>query len=200
MTEEDLLMKEYEKYVKITLEKMIPDTKNFANSIHLGVDDLLQFGRLGLMKAIRTRDKMISDNLRSHVIRNINVEGMNTSTYKDKYYKRNKLEHKQFGVISMSNKPYGEHEIEETTYYDIIGHDNINKFENESIDNEIIDKINSSKIWNLLKPHEKEMVKMKLQGYKEVEIAKLIGISRQATNKRFQKMQNRLKEQLGVVN
>jgi RNA polymerase sigma factor (sigma-70 family) len=204
--EEDLLMKEYEKYVVITLEKMIPDTKNFADSLHLGVDDLLQYGRLGLWKAIKTRDKMISNNFRSHVIRNIkwslgrniSIQSMKESIYKDKYYKRNKLEHRKVDVVSMSNKPFGEHEIEETTYYDIVGYDNINKFENDSIDNQAIDNIECIKIFSLLKDHEKRMVLMKLKGYKETEIAKCFGISRQAINTKFKNMQKRLNE-LGVV-
>lgn len=67
----EALYYEYEKYILPTIYRKFPNYKTFSNTHGLDLDDLIQYGRLGLYKACKTFDGKKGLNIRSYVIQMI---------------------------------------------------------------------------------------------------------------------------------
>jgi RNA polymerase sigma factor (sigma-70 family) len=199
---EEQLYKQYEYLIPITVSKMFPDVHKFGQSVGLERDDIIQYGRYGLLDGIRTHDENITKSLRNHCIRcirwsigkHIPRERLNQSYYR--FYQKDDDRNKKITLMSMSHKPFGDED--DTEYYDIISSDNINGM-NESVEDKVISELETSEFYNILKPHEKEMVRMKMQGMIEKEIADQYGISRQAINIKFKQIRNKINKHRGVT-
>jgi DNA-directed RNA polymerase specialized sigma subunit len=126
MNAEEQLFEEYSYLIPITLHKMYDSPKNIAKSKHLEYDDLLQFGRYGLMNACRTWESKKLGTFRNFCIRNIKWEigshlvrqSINQSMYKNTNAKRRK-DNVKLTVLSMNNKPTQD-AGEDTSFNDII--------------------------------------------------------------------------------
>ena len=62
---------EHEKYILPTIYKKFPNYKTFSETHGLELDDLIQYGRIGLYKACKTFDSKKGLNMRSYVIQHI---------------------------------------------------------------------------------------------------------------------------------
>lgn len=202
MDKEEQLFEEYHHLVKITLQKMFHNPRKLAQDKGLSYDDLLQYGRLGLMDACRTWEQKQLGTFRNYAIRNIKWsigkyiprEQLNNSYYR--YYQKKDDGNKRITLLSMNHQPFGAED--ETNLYDVISDDNINGV-NESIESQVLSELESNELFNILKEHEKEMVRMKMQGMIEKEIATHYGISRQAINVKFKQIRNRIQKYRGVT-
>jgi RNA polymerase sigma factor (sigma-70 family) len=202
MNAEELLFDEYHHLVKVTLNKMFHNPRSLAESKGLTYDDLLQYGRLGLLDACRSWEKKQLGSFRNFAIRNIKWsigkyiprEQLNHSYYR--YYQKDDDKNKRITLLSMNHQPFGSDD--ETNLYDVISSDNINHF-NESIESQVVSELENNELFNILKPHEKEMVQMKLKGMIEKEIATYYGVSRQCINMKFKQIQKKINKYRGVT-
>jgi RNA polymerase sigma factor (sigma-70 family) len=205
MNAEELLFEEYEYLVKITVSKMFANPSKIAISRGLEKDDLLSFGRIGLLNACRTWEQKQLGIFRNYAIRNIkwaihrgmDREGLVTSHYKWKFNKT-KHENKQVTLLSLSNKPYKDSE-ETDDYYEIIATDNINNFGSDDIESEVFASMKLNSLLSKLNEKEKQMVKLKMMDYTHQEIAEVLGVSRQAIQQKFKRMLAKFQSELEVT-
>jgi RNA polymerase sigma factor (sigma-70 family) len=199
MNEEELQFEEYEYLVAVTVHKMYANPRSYAKSKGLEFDDLMQYGRYGLLDACRTWEQKQLGTFKNFAIRNIRWSIMKSVPREDAtphLYKYNGTttrnpKDQRVNVLSMSYQPFGEED--DSTLYDVIANNE------ESIESQVLSELESNELFNILKPHEKEMVRMKMMNMNNAEIGKHYGISRQAINVKFKQMQGKINRHRGVT-
>jgi RNA polymerase sigma factor (sigma-70 family) len=191
------LFEDHVHLAKVTVHRMFANPVKFAESKHLEIEDLYQYARLGLWDACKTwQDKPIGS-FKGYAIRNmrwsigkfIPREQLNQSYYR--YYQKKDDRNKSISLISMSHQPFGEED--DSTLYEVIANND------ESVESQVVSELENNELFNILKPHEKEMVQMKLKGMIEKEIATYYGVSRQCINMKFKQIQKKINKYRGVT-
>jgi RNA polymerase sigma factor (sigma-70 family) len=199
MNAEEKLFEEYEYLVSVTLHKMFANPSSYAKSKGLELDDLIQYGRYGLLDACRSWEQKQLGSFRNFAIRNIRWSISKSVPREDStphLYRYNGTTNRnpkdqRINVLSMSYQPFGEED--DSTLYDIIANND------ESIESQVVSELENNELFNILKPHEKEMVQMKLKGMIEKEIATYYGVSRQCINMKFKQIQKKINKYRGVT-
>jgi RNA polymerase sigma factor (sigma-70 family) len=207
MNPEEQQFEKFSYLIPITLHKMFQNPSKLAISNHLSYDDLIQYGRIGLLDAIRSYPEKGKGKLKeqSYMIRNIrwaigchiSREALNQSIYKNTYNKKRNL-NKKINLISMSMNPYNDMD-DDATYYDIVSTDNYSQHP-ESVESIVHSQIGYNKMLNVLTDKEKEMVLMKMnENLSYQEIGQRLGISKQYVGKLFRGMQDKINRHMGVA-
>jgi RNA polymerase sigma factor (sigma-70 family) len=204
MDTKEKMFAEYEYLVSVTVHKMFANPRLHAQSKGLDYDDLIQYGRYGLWDACKNWEQKQIGIFRNFAIRNIRWslgkciprEEFNPHLYKYNGTTARNAKDKRITVVSMSHKPFGDED--ETTFYDIVSSDNMNGA-NELVHDQVLSELEYNNIFSCLKPHEKEMVHMKMHGLNNKEIGDYYGISRQAIGVKFKQMQKKINRHRGVI-
>jgi RNA polymerase sigma factor (sigma-70 family) len=196
--EEQALYDQYEYLVPNTIRRLFPNTQKFASSKHLDVDDLMQFGRIGLWNGITNFDhskgnmkfrNYLINRIRWTVYRYIQTNEMNQSYYKFDYKKD---DNPRITLLSMSHKPISEED--DKTFYDIIPSETY-----EDVDSEVESKIKIDKLLSVLSDGDREIALMKMnEDLNNKEIGERYGISRQAINIKLKRIQKILRKQIDM--
>jgi len=195
---------EMEYLAEVTVHKLFPQPKKYANSLHMDLDDFYQFAKMGLWKGIQTFHTVTHNRtLRSFLIQNIRWSihyGIWRSNVQDRIYKsKDATEDNLATVISMSNSP--QYNIENTnTFYDLVSADNINKFDSteDYPENIVISQFDKEGIMSVLKPMERELVKLRM-GNEQLtfrEIGEIYGVSKQNIHMKFKNIQKKIRNYL----
>lgn len=199
------LYEQWEYLAENTIQKMFTNPSNFAKSVNLEYQDLIQFARLGLWKGCNTytTEKQTSK-FRSFAIRNIRWKvyelvrkyGMNYLVRKNKGY----VDENRVSIVSMNSKPYKDAD-DDISYDDIISCDNINTFsKNDAVESQVISDLETSAMYNILTDKEKELVLMKMNEYLSYEeIGQRFGVTKQCIGMRFKKIQKKINRHMGVA-
>jgi RNA polymerase sigma factor (sigma-70 family) len=207
MSPEEQQFEKFSYLIPITLHKMFQNPSKLAISHHLSYDDLIQYGRMGLLDAIRSYPEKGKGKLKeqSYMIRNIrwaigchiSREALNQSTYKNTHYKKRHL-NKKINLISMSMNPYNDMD-DDATYYDIVSTDNYSQHP-ESIESIVHSEIECNRILKVLTVKEKEMVLMRMnEDLTYQEIGQRLGISKQYVGKFFKRIQDKINRHMGAA-
>jgi RNA polymerase sigma factor (sigma-70 family) len=204
MNVEEQLLEEYSYLIPITLRKLFGNVERFAQSKHLEKDDLMQYGRMGLLNSIRTFDSTKTKSLRNHCIRNIRWYVMReverdqmVTTYYKYNHNANGNENKKFNTISMSSKPFRDSN-EDQSFYDVVDSDNINGVD-ESVETKAVFSVELDKMLSVLKEKDKELFLLSLEGLDCEQIAKIYGVKRQGIHVKLQRIKKQLKRHMGVA-
>jgi RNA polymerase sigma factor (sigma-70 family) len=202
MSPEELFNK-YEHYAKTTLHKVFHNPNAVAKNKHLSYDDLLQYARLGLWQACNsyTSDKQhlkftsfAIRNIRWVLYRQLSKEGLKNLYYKSK----DSTDDNIVSLVSMSDSPTFNDSKDAKTYYETVSYDNINQFEDNFVESEIIANCGANEMLECLTESEKEMVLMKANEYLSYkEIGERLGVTKQAIGVKFKKIQNKILMYLG---
>jgi RNA polymerase sigma factor (sigma-70 family) len=196
----DELIKKYEYLVDITLARTYGNIEKFAKSRQIEVDDLRQFGRLGIFKALTTYQKEKYGHLsfRSFIIRNIkwkvNRELYYVSKSHARYKSRDISEDNIVPVISMSYTPHSNKN--DRTYYDIISQDYIDSFGSRFPDPQatLVDNLMVKRMLSKLEDKDRVVVEYRLQGLTYEEIGKKVGMTKQGVGMKMKKLYEKYKD------
>jgi RNA polymerase sigma factor (sigma-70 family) len=202
LTEEQLYEK-YEYLVVTTIHKKFKSPNKLAQSKGLDYDDLLQFGRMGLLKGIRTFDpnryKMKFKNFLINNIRWSIMLGLRDQSVTHRYYKgKPATDDNIVTMISMSTNPYFKLE-DDDSFYDIIAQDNIFQFGSMFPDPEttVISNYKVSKMFDKLTEKEQQIIHMRLnEDLTYQEIANRLGYTKQGIGMIFKKMHQKYRDYL----
>jgi RNA polymerase sigma factor (sigma-70 family) len=198
---QELLFEEYQYLVPVTIKRLFPNTRQFANSKHLDEDDLTQYGMIGLWKGIRNFDhskgtmklrNYLINNIRWTIYRYIQKNEMNQSYYKYDHKDKNG-DNPKIKLVSMS-KPLDDEGGSDL--YDIIGTDNINNFIPKDFDHALITNTEYDKLLKCidkLKEKDKKLFQLKMNGLDCEQIAQIYGVKRQGIHVKIQRIQKQLK-------
>lgn len=198
------IYKKYEHLAENTVHKLFQSPSGYAQSLHMELEDLYQFSKIGLWKGIQTFHTTTHNRtLKSFLIANMRWavhNGIWRATVQDRIYKsKDTSEENMATVISMSNSP--QYDDENTnTFYDFVAVDNINTFDSteEYPENMVVNKFAIEDIMNVLNENEKELVRLRTSNdqlmYKE--IAEIYGVTKQCIGMKFKKIQQKVKDYL----
>jgi RNA polymerase sigma factor (sigma-70 family) len=194
------LIEKWEYLVPITLQKIYGNPHKYATSLHLGYDDLYQFGMIGLWNGVKSWQENPIGKERSFMIRHIRWEcGKRTDREKSKhqFYKNTskKYADRNFVVpITSMSKAFDEEN--QTDFYDVISCDNITSFKEDNlIETKIFTDAEYDGMLSILNDTEKEMVLLRMKndlGYKE--LGEIFGMTKQGIGMRFKKIQNKISQ------
>jgi RNA polymerase sigma factor (sigma-70 family) len=193
--DEETLFNNHIHLAENTVYKMFPNAKNYLEGKHLELDDVLQYGRLGLLKACQTwKDEQLGTfrnyairNIRWSILKGIEREQLTQTYYKNVNYTYN--ENRKVTLLSMSMQPYKNSEDEDMTYYDIVSMDT------EKVESLVFCNMQLDKMLSKLKESDQEILRMRLyKGMTCDEIAKHYGIRRQAINTKLLRIRKKLNQ------
>lgn len=188
---EDELFEEHKKLITITIKRKLSNYPVFTAQHGLNYDDLHQFGRVGLLKAIRNYDITKGASFRTYAINTI-YGTILSQARKNSLYNTGTQTFDLSGDVSMNDivgqDKYTGADIERQ---DFIA-DEKNAFE-EIEDNiyieQMLDKIKADPS---IPERVYEVIQHKLSGKSVVSIAKLLGVSRQALEGQLERHQHKI--------
>lgn len=181
------LYSEYEKLIVPTIHRQFPLHREFISAHGLELDDLIQYGRIGLYRACKTYDDSKGASMRSYAIQSI-IWMINDELTKDSL---NNVDNKSLILLdknSLDNK-FSVENSEDLYLYDVVGED-----ESGYMDIEVEHLIES--IRGAVSDRLVDIIKMKYQGYTYKEIGNTIGVSSQYCEKLLSKNKSQLRDLL----
>ena len=171
--ENEKLYLENEKLISTTIHREYPARKGFMLVHGIGEYDLVQYGRLGLQKAVETFDPSLGHGFQTHAIRNI-IWSINVWLKKDSLGNADNRSLELVDRVSMDktfNTPTGE----EITLHEVY------KIDDRGYENfEMNDAIAS--LGEIASPRLEETVRLLLKGYTYEEVGDKMGVSKQAVH------------------
>lgn len=179
------LYNKYQHLVKNTLYRLLGQPHQVALSNRLEIQDLIQYGNMGLWRACTTYDKKQSS-FKSHAINHIRwsiMNGLNRSGLIKYDVNNMPSDDNKFDLISFDS-PITNNSDDDLNYYDITPDSyDINKDTyNRLLLNEILPKLSE---------RERKIVVLKSQDKTDREIAEQFGVTPQAINKTIKNIQKR---------
>lgn len=179
------LYNKYQHLVKNTLYRLLGQPHQVALSNRLEIQDLIQYGNMGLWRACTTYDKKQSS-FESHAINHIRwsiMNGLNRSGLIKYDVNNMPSDDNKFDLISFDS-PITNNSDDDLNYYDITPDSyDINKDTyNRLLLNEILPKLSE---------RERKIVVLKSQDKTDREIAEQFGVTPQAINKTIKNIQKR---------
>lgn len=196
------LFNKHEYWARITIHRMFPEPNTYAMSKGLQIDDLYQFARIGLWNGCKSFDETKGNGtFRGHAIRNIKwyvLRAIQIQNSKFQYYKsRPNDDENRVNVLSINAK-LNWVDSDELTYEDVLSSDNIYNFESTNPEAELFSSFGEQEILRVLKPKDKELVQMRVDGLTYQEIANYYCTSRQNIQAKLKRIQRKLNT-IGVV-
>lgn len=176
----------FEKYEKLVFSTVYERFGNPSYRMSHGLDweELLQFGRMGLLRACKTYKKNSDFVFATHAIRNI-VWSVNVESKRYSLGNVNKSSNELLDRVSM-DEPIGSQLNHETA------HDVVESYEEGFSEFEIKDLLQS--IGSNISTDVSEIVKMRMEGLTFDEIATTLDISRQAVEQRLKRNRDKIVE------
>ena len=162
------LYHEYEKYILPTIYKQYPLYKSFAATHGLELDDLIQYGRVGLYKACKSFNRTGDYKMKGHAIQNI-IWAINVELKKDSL---NNIDNKSLVLLDKNSLdlPVSSENGEELCLHDVIGEEENGYVEIEA--NNILHSLGNKLPEQLFK-----VVEMRYKGHTFKEIGAELGVS-----------------------
>lgn len=180
---EDEIIRKYEHYIKATIHKQLSGGKTFLNLHGLTEDDLMQYGRLGLLYAIRTFNPEKSDFLTYAI--NCIFWTINSEAKKDSLYNQSNYTYSLADTCSLNETVSVDADETDMEYGETIAdeNDHIGDLEVEMLIEGIREDI-PDKLY--------QYIKLRYQGYTFDEIGDMFGTSRQAVQQYLKRHQDKL--------
>ena len=162
------LYQQYERFILPTIYKQYPLYKSFAATHGLELDDLIQYGRIGLYGACKSFDEAKGMSMRSHAIQRI-IWMINDELTKDSL---NNIDNKSLVLLDKNSLdlPVSSENGEELCLHDVIGEE-----ENGYVEIEVEGILNS--LGNKLPDQLFKVVEMRYKGHTFKEIGAELGVS-----------------------
>ncbi|MEK4025288.1 sigma-70 family RNA polymerase sigma factor [Sporosarcina sp. FSL W7-1283] len=188
MKSQEEIMELYEQYEHLIFQTINRNymKPKFLDMHSITVDDLTQFGRLGLYKACEEYDETKNPSLRNFAITNIKW-AIQVET------KRNTLGCDQKYLLNLIDRTSLDREItysvgiddEPSTLYDFV-----EVFEEGYSESEV--EMLWSKIKKIIPENTASYIELRMSGYNNIEIAKMYGVSRQAVERAIERVEDKV--------
>ncbi|MFS0643849.1 sigma-70 family RNA polymerase sigma factor [Siminovitchia sp. 179-K 8D1 HS] len=181
---EDEIIEKYFHYIPATINRRFPNNEKFLEFHGLELDDLIQFGRIALMKAIRTFDPNKS-NFKTYAINYIYWD-INIETNKNSLYSKTNNSFELAEICSLNREFQNENEEGGIELTDLIAceRDHIKEKEEDLL-------IQSLK--NYLPKKIYDIIELRVQGYTLQEIGEKYGVTRQYIHSIIKSHENRIR-------
>lgn len=169
------LYDEHEHLIHATIKRRF-DKKSFLERHGILKDDLVQHGRMGLIKACKEYDSTSKSTFKTFAINNI-FWSIASECKKESLTRDNLWTFKSINRVSFDAQ-HGEEDDNQLSIHDVIGYEDFNY--NKAEDNELMKKLSEH-----LSPELMEIVKMRMNSYTFEEIANYLGVTCQAIQQRL---------------
>lgn len=180
------LFHEHQHLAETTLYKTLGQPHNIARSKGIDFEDLLQVAYIGLWNACLDYDETKS-NFQTYAINHINwsVKPALNNDFNYFKYPSNKTPKEEYHLESFDAAI---HDLEDTRTL----HDKVADNESDSIESEAVLNLAIEEYSKYLSERQQEIVKLKAKGWMEVDIARHIGISKQAVDQNMKSIRKKI--------
>lgn len=182
------LYNKYEYLIKSTINKVY-NNKKFLELHGILEEELYQSGLIGFYKACASYDKSKNTNFKTHAINHIKWN-INVESKRDSLGKAYKWTYDLADRVSLDAE-MGFNDDVTTTLYDIIGFEDeayLNIEANDRVD-ELVDSIRRT-----VSPNASKIVRLKLEGRTNQQVADILGVSHQTVSAQLRKYKGAIKD------